>query len=270
MSIERAHRQPWMAVLSALAHGNSPGGVSIALAAIDAVSSFPDEHAMFCFDRIRESLDEAAGRALENEMHYGRYVFKSEFARRYFGAGIERGRKEGHKEGLREGHERGLQRGLREGLHEGQLQAMRTALLQVAEQRFGLAGNTIRRPIEACGDLRRLTALVAEVSAAPDRKTVRRLVAGLAGKPARTARHRARTARTARPGRATRRATRRARTTRTDRTTRTARTGNAGRARAGRPTARAARATRTARATRAARATRTARAARAPRARVAR
>jgi hypothetical protein len=27
-------------------------------------------------------------------MHYGRYVYESELARRYFGAGIERGRKE--------------------------------------------------------------------------------------------------------------------------------------------------------------------------------
>jgi hypothetical protein len=230
VSIGRAHRQPWMAVLSALAHGNSPGGVSIALAAIDAVSSLPDEHAMVCFDRIRESLDEAAGRALEHEMHYGRYEFKSEFARRYFGAGIEKGRKEGHKEGLREGHERGLKRGLHEGLerglheglerglheglerglheglerglHEG-LEAMRAALLVVAEQRFGLAVGKLRQQLEACDDLGRLTDLLTKVSTAPDRGTVERLVAGLGRTPARRATRATRGARTA-EGRATR------------------------------------------------------------------
>jgi len=111
----RARREPGTALLSALAHGNSPGGVAIALAAIDAISSLPDERATVCFDLIRGSLDEAAGRILEHEMQYGDYEYKSDFARRYFGKGLEQGFKRGRKEGIA---------------------AMHGVLLQIAEQRF--------------------------------------------------------------------------------------------------------------------------------------
>jgi hypothetical protein len=191
VSRERAHREPWMAVLSALAHGNRPGGVAIALAAIDAISGLPDEHAKVCFDLIRESLDAAAARALENEMQHGKYEYKSDFARRYFGEGREKGRKEGIREGIREGR--------KEGRHEGQLETMRAVLQRLAKDRFGISSVHLRGPIEACADLGRLTALFSQINAAPDRRAVERLVAALGTGPSRAARHRRpRRARTAR------------------------------------------------------------------------
>ena len=170
----RARREPGTALLSALAHGNSPGGVAIALAAIDAISNLPDERATVCFDLIRGSLDEAAGRILEHEMQYGDYEYKSDFARRYFGKGLEKGLEKGFKRGRKEG-----------------IEAMHAVLLQIAEQRFGLARSRVRRSIAACGDLDRLTALVTQVGAAPDRGTVERLLARLEEtKPARSRAHR--------------------------------------------------------------------------------
>jgi hypothetical protein len=175
VSRERARREPWMAVLSALAHGNSPGGVAVVLAALDAVSGMPYEHAKVCFDLIRGSLNEAAGRALENEMQHGKYEYKSDFARRYVGEGLERGRE------------------------EGQLQMARTLLLQLARDRFGLSGDGIRRPIEACGDVKRLTTLFSQIGAASDREAAERLVAELAPRRARIGSHRSR-----RPARAPR------------------------------------------------------------------
>jgi hypothetical protein len=205
----RARREPGTALLSALAHGNSPGGVAIALAAIDAISNLPDERATVCFDLIRGSLDEAAGRILEHEMQYGDYEYKSDFARRYFGKGLEQG--------------------LEQGLKQGR-EAMHAVVLQIAEQRFGLARSRVRRSIKACRDLDRLTTLVTQVGAASSRGAVERLLARLeesrpdrprahqrtgpakAAGPARTARPRA--ARTARTATATRARTARPRAAR--------------------------------------------------------
>ena len=181
-----------MALLSALAHGNSPGGVEIAIAAIDMISELPDERARVCFDLIRGALDEVAGRILEHQMQYSDYEYKSDFARRYFGAGLEKG----IKKGLKEGREAGI-----EAMHE--------VFLQIAEQRFGLPRGRVRRSIRACSDLEQLTTLVTQVGAATNRGAVERLLARLEAKqPGRSRDHRrtgrAKTAKTARATRATR------------------------------------------------------------------
>jgi hypothetical protein len=224
VSAARARREPAIAVLSALAHGNSPGGVSIALAAVDVLSDLPDWRARVGFDRIRESLNEAAGRALEYEMQHGKYEYKSDFARRYFGEGLEKGRKEGRE--------------------EGRLEAMHAILLQIAEQRFGLARNRVQRSIAACGDPDRLTALVAQIGAAPDRETVERLLADLEEKkPARSRAHRGTgPAKAAKAAKATRTAKAATATRMTRATTTATRTARASRARAT-PAARTATAT---------------------------
>jgi hypothetical protein len=164
LSRRRARRQPWMAVLSTLAHGNSPGGIGIARAAIDALRGLPDERAKVCFDLIRASLNEATWCALENEMQHGKYEYKSDFARHYVG----------------------------EGLQRGQLQMARTLLLRLANDRFGLSGNALQRAVEACGDLDRLTTLHHQIGVARDRQTAERLIAAFATKRTRS--------RPARPG----------------------------------------------------------------------
>ncbi len=230
VSRERARREPWMAALSALAHGNDPDGTSIVLAAVAALDGLEDERARVCLDLIRESLNDAALRALEDEMQVGNYEISSTIAR-YFE-------------------------------EKGQIRATRRALLEVAEKRFGLTGDEIRRPIEACRELEHLTALFSQINTARDRRTVQRLVAELEAQlaqpaqPARTARHQAPRART--------------KTARTTRTGRGARAGSTGRATRRAQVSRTARAARTAQVSRTARAARTARTARATRARVAR
>jgi hypothetical protein len=135
-------------------------------------------------------LNEAVWGALENAMQHGKYEYKSDFARHYVGEGLEKGRKEGRKEG-----------------HEaGQLQMARTLLLRLAKDRFGLAGDALRRAVEACGDLERLTTLHHQIGVARDRQTAERLVAALATKRARPRPERPVRPRSARaPGRSTRR-----------------------------------------------------------------
>jgi predicted transposase/invertase (TIGR01784 family) len=50
---------------------------------------------MVCFDRVMASVSEALRRELEELMQPGQYEYQSEFARRYFGEGREKGREEG-------------------------------------------------------------------------------------------------------------------------------------------------------------------------------
>ena len=125
-------------------------------------------------------------------MQHGKYVYRSDFALRYLGEG----RKQGLKQGLKEGR--------KEGRHEGRLEAMRMVLLRLAWARFRISGGELRRPIEACGDLARLTALFSKLEAAPDRQAARQLVAELERNLARPARHRARRTHTTRAPRAPR------------------------------------------------------------------
>jgi hypothetical protein len=62
---ERARRDPHLAVLAALVHGNSPGGLAITVAALEAVASMQDHHATLFFDLIWASLSEVSRHALE-------------------------------------------------------------------------------------------------------------------------------------------------------------------------------------------------------------
>ena len=102
------------------------------------------------------SLDDAARRALENEMQPGKYEYKSDFARRYFGEGREQGRQEGRE--------------------EGRLEAARSLLLGLAERRLGVVDDAVRAWVAACADHARLAALVVEIGAAPDRVTVEQVL----------------------------------------------------------------------------------------------
>ncbi|MBZ0232496.1 MAG: hypothetical protein K8M05_09230 [Deltaproteobacteria bacterium] len=147
---QSARRQPWLAVLSALAHGNREGGVAIALAALDAVASLPEAHATLCFDLIVASLDDAGRRALEEMMETRKYEYQSEFARRYFGAGQV----------------------------QGSLLMARTILLALLERRFPV-DPALRARIDACEDADRLASLVVAVDAAADEAAVRSLLRAL-------------------------------------------------------------------------------------------
>ena len=88
-------------------------------------------------------------------MQPGKYEFRSDFARQYYGAGREEGREEGR-------------------LHEA-----RALLSALVARRLDAVDDDVRRRIDACGDLSRLHDLVVDVGAAPDRATVEELLARL-------------------------------------------------------------------------------------------
>src|SRR6185436_3613096 len=96
-----AARRPELAVLSAMAHGESELGAAIAAAALPAIRALPDERARFYGDVLLNSVNEAARRALEAMMKG--YEYQSDFAKKYYGQGRNEGRDEGRAEGRDEG-----------------------------------------------------------------------------------------------------------------------------------------------------------------------
>ena len=60
-----AARRPELAVLSAMAHGQSEQGAAIAAAVLPAIRDLDDERARFYGDLVLNSLNEAARRTLE-------------------------------------------------------------------------------------------------------------------------------------------------------------------------------------------------------------
>ena len=90
-----AARRPELAVLSAMAHGESEQGAAIAAAVLPAVRGLEEERARFYGDLVLNSLNEAARRALEAMMKG--YEYQSDFAKKYVA--------QGRAEGLRGGEE---------------------------------------------------------------------------------------------------------------------------------------------------------------------
>jgi hypothetical protein len=84
-----AARRPELAVLSAMAHGESERGPAIAAAVLAAVRGLSDERARFYGDLVLNSMNEAARRALEAMMKG--YEYQSDFAKKYYGQGRQEG-----------------------------------------------------------------------------------------------------------------------------------------------------------------------------------
>jgi hypothetical protein len=96
---EVARRDPELAVLSAMAHGQADVGQLVALAALMAVKNLDPERARLYWDLVLSSLSGAARQALEKLMEKGKYEYQSDFARKYVAQGREEGREEGRQEG---------------------------------------------------------------------------------------------------------------------------------------------------------------------------
>lgn len=88
-----AARRPELGVLSALAHGETEQGVTIAAAVLEAIRGLDDDRARFYYDLVYNSLSAAARRELE-AMIKG-YEYQSDFAKRY----VAQGRAEGLAQG---------------------------------------------------------------------------------------------------------------------------------------------------------------------------
>jgi hypothetical protein len=143
-----AKKQPELAVLSALAHGNEPGGVAVALSALSALSYLDEDRQRFYADVVLAALGEAARRAVEEEMQSGKYEYRSEFAKRYF----EQGRVEGEAKGRAEGEVKGRAEGRTEGRTEGEARAV----LAVLGARGIAVDEELRQRVLRTNDLGRL------------------------------------------------------------------------------------------------------------------
>ncbi|PYQ58389.1 MAG: hypothetical protein DMF53_20505, partial [Acidobacteria bacterium] len=100
-----AARSPELGVLSAMAHGETEQGVTIAAAVLPAVRGLDDDRVKLYCDLVYNSLNEAARRALEEIMKG--YEYQSDFAKKYVAQGRAEGRTEGRTEGLAEGITKG-------------------------------------------------------------------------------------------------------------------------------------------------------------------
>jgi hypothetical protein len=98
---QTARRDPELAVLSAMAHGQAEVGQTIAQTVLAAVEGLEPDRVRLYVDLAMSSLNEAARRALEALMQSGTYQYQSEFARKYVAQGREEGRQEGRHEAER-------------------------------------------------------------------------------------------------------------------------------------------------------------------------
>jgi Tetratricopeptide repeat len=80
-----AARRPELGVLSALAHGETEKGLTIADAVLPAVWGLDDDRARFYHDLVYTSLNDAARRSLEAKMKD--YQYQSDFAKKYVAQG---------------------------------------------------------------------------------------------------------------------------------------------------------------------------------------
>jgi hypothetical protein len=95
--VAEAARRPELGVLSALAHGETEQGATIASAVLPAIQRLDEDRGRFYYDLVYNSLNEAARRALEAMMKG--YEYQSDFAKKY----VAQGRAEGLTEGLTKG-----------------------------------------------------------------------------------------------------------------------------------------------------------------------
>jgi hypothetical protein len=89
----RAHEEPELAVLSAIAHGrgaDSTQAAQIAKAAVAASLHLDPDRSVLYFDQVLASLSEAARASLQ-AMDPATYEFQSEFAKRYLAQGRAEG-----------------------------------------------------------------------------------------------------------------------------------------------------------------------------------
>jgi hypothetical protein len=84
-----AARWPELGVLSALVHGESEQGATIAAAVLPAIRELDDDRARFYFDLVYGSLNDAARRAPEAVVRY----CESDFAGKYIAQGRVEGRR---------------------------------------------------------------------------------------------------------------------------------------------------------------------------------
>jgi hypothetical protein len=152
----RARRQPELAVLSVLAHGQGPHAVAVGRAALSAVVALDSARGPLYTDLVWTFLGAAARAAFEGTVLQDlsdEELLKTDFAHRirlmYFGrlmAPLHRARREAREEGARVGEKRGK----KVGLVDGELAGLREALLAILAARSITLTAAQRRTIAEC------------------------------------------------------------------------------------------------------------------------
>lgn len=126
----QATRRPELAVLSAIAHGQTDAGPQIAEALVPVLEKLADkDRSTMYLDLVYHSLNEAARRALEAKM-LKNYVYTSPFGIKY-----AEGKTKGRDEGYADGRKEGLDEGRKAGLDEGRKAAKKESLLTILKVR---------------------------------------------------------------------------------------------------------------------------------------
>ncbi len=131
--LAEARALPELAVLSAAAHGRTPGAEHIAHAAILACAALDSLHHALYADFVVACLGAKARRALEVIMPLQHFIPQSDIGKQIYA--------EGRSEGLREGRN--------EGLKEGRSEALRGLLVKQLTRRFGPLPRAAMRRIQA-------------------------------------------------------------------------------------------------------------------------
>jgi len=135
-----ALRLPELAVLSVMAHPE----LEIAEVAIDAIAQLPADQSRLYLDVIMMALPAAIRQILEARMQG--YEYQSDFARKYYGQGLEQGRQEGREEGREDG--------------------LRAAVVALARAKLEELSDDDIAAIQAISDQRVLTELVTSLGQA--------------------------------------------------------------------------------------------------------
>jgi hypothetical protein len=132
-----ARRSPELALLSAMAYGDSTEVEEIGRAALEGFSSLDEKLAAFYTDLLYNAINEAARCALEAKMKG--YVFTSPWVLEPLQTGIRIGRDEGVKlgrdEGVKLGRDEGVKLGRDEGVKLGRDEGLAEALLLLLRAR---------------------------------------------------------------------------------------------------------------------------------------
>jgi hypothetical protein len=147
---DAALQLPQLAVLSVMAHPE----LETADIAIEALAGLPENQTRLYLDVILKALPAELRLILETRMQG--YEYQSDFARKYYGEGHDKGRKEGQQEGRQEGRNEGRQEGRNEGRQEG----LRAAVVALARTKLGELPDDVVAAIEAVSDQHILTELV--------------------------------------------------------------------------------------------------------------
>jgi hypothetical protein len=142
---DRAVREPQLAVLSVVAHGDGEveTAVSIARAAVGAVMQLPEEQRLLYSALIEKALSEAARKALDMEPQIVKFF--SDAQRRSYDEGEAKGKAEGEAKGKAEGEAKGKAEGEAKGKAEALLMFLRRRALVLTEEQ--------RQQIVTCIDL---------------------------------------------------------------------------------------------------------------------